>query len=71
MLLFLKHVNASRCTLNNLGDFTDQIDFLCCLTVGINDLFALGIPQKHLDILHASATIVGFFLNYRETVRDY
>jgi hypothetical protein len=34
-------------------------------------LFALGIPQKHLDILHASATIVGFFLNYRETVRDY
>jgi len=34
-------------------------------------LFALGIPQEHLDILHASATIVGFFLNYRETVRDY
>jgi len=71
VLLFLKHVNAFRCTLNNLGDFTDQLDFLCCLTVGINDLFALAIPQKHLDILHASATIVGFLLNYRETVWDY
>jgi hypothetical protein len=34
-------------------------------------LFALGIPQEHLNILHASATIVGFLLNYRETVRDY